>query len=65
MKSKDKKKKETFEGDYMKIMKNFQSQNAPCFQYPQWKYSNDFIIKFSLFQEVPNSITSTDTSVIL
>ena len=65
MKSKDKKKKETFEEDYMKIMKNFQSQNAPYFQYPQWRNSNDFISKFSLLQETPNSITSTDTSVIL
>jgi len=65
MKSKEKRKKEIFEKDYMKIMKNFQSQNAPYFQYPQWRNSNDFIIKFSLLQETPNSITSTDTSVIL
>jgi hypothetical protein len=63
MKSKDKKMQETFEEDYNKIMKDFQIQNAPYFQYPQWKNSNDFIIKFSLFQEMPNSITSTDTSV--
>jgi len=65
MKSKEERKKETFESDYMKIMKNIQSQNAPYFQYPQWRNSNDFIIKFTLLQETPNSITSTDTSVIL
>ena len=65
MKSKDRNKQETFEEDYKKIMKDFQSHNTPYFQYPQWKNSNDFIIKFSLFQEMPNSITSTDTSVNL
>jgi hypothetical protein len=65
MKSKDNKNQETFEEDYKKIMKDFQIHNNPYFQYPQWKNSNDFIIKFSLFQEIPNSITSTDTSVNL
>jgi hypothetical protein len=65
MKSIKEKKQECFEEDYKKIMKDFQKQNTPYFQQPQWTNSGDFIIKFSLFQEIPNSITSTDTSVNL
>lgn len=65
MKSKDDKKQTTFEKDYKEIMKDFQNQNAPLTQTPQWTNSNDFIVKFSLYQESPNSITSTDTSVNL
>jgi hypothetical protein len=65
MKSIKEKKQESFEEDYKKIMKNFQKQNTPYFQQPQWTNSGDFIIKFSLFQDIPNSITSTDTSVNL
>jgi hypothetical protein len=65
MKSKNEKKQKSFEDEYIKIMKEFQSHNAPYFQHPQWANSGDFIIKFSLFQEMPNSITSTDTTVNL
>jgi len=65
MKSKDDKKQTTFEKDYKEIMKDFQNQNAPLTQTPQWTNPNDFIVKFSLYQESPNSITSTDTSVNL
>jgi hypothetical protein len=61
MKSKDKKKKTPFEKDYEKIMKSFQRQSSPIPQNPQWTNPNDFIVKFSLYQETPNSITSTDT----
>jgi hypothetical protein len=63
MKSKAEKKQESFEEEYNKIMKDFQKQDAPIAQNPQWINPGDFIIKFSLYQETPNSITSTDTSV--
>ena len=63
MKSKDEKKQTPFEKDYDKIMKDFQKQNMPIAQTPQWTNPSDFIIKFSLYQETPNSITSTDTSI--
>ncbi len=65
MKSKDDKKQTTFEKDYKEIMKDFQNQTAPLTQTPQWTNPNDFIVKFSLYQESPNSITSTDTLVNL
>jgi hypothetical protein len=65
MKSKDERKQTAFEKEYNQIMNNNQKQNAPFFQNPQWVHSGDFIIKFSLFQEMPNSITSTDTTVNL
>lgn len=65
MKSKGKNKKKTFEKEYKELMHDFKNHNNPCFQYQQWKDPKDFIVKFSLFQETPNSITSTDTSVIL
>lgn len=63
MKSKNKKKQTTFEKEYNKIMKDFQKQNTPLFQIPEWTNPGDFIVKFSLYQKTPNSITSTDTSV--
>jgi len=62
MKSKGEKKPTSFENDYNEIMKGFQNQNTPI---PQWTKPTDFIIKFSLYQETPNSITSTDTLVNL
>lgn len=65
MKSKDDKKQPTFEKDYNEIMKSFQNQSVPFNQTPQWTKPTDFIVKFSLYQETPNSITSTDTSVNL
>jgi len=57
--------KKAFKKEYWGIMHGFNIQNNPCFQYQQWKDPKDFIVKFSLFQETPNSIASTDTSVIL
>jgi len=63
IKSKTEKQKKSFEKDYKKIMKDFQTQDAPITHVPQWTRPGDFIIKFSLYQETPNSITSTDTSV--
>ncbi|MDD3875291.1 MAG: hypothetical protein PHT69_01585 [Bacteroidales bacterium] len=63
MKSKDKKKQPTFEEDYNKIMKDFIKPNSPIPQTPQWTNPSDFIVKFSLYQETPNSITSTNTFV--
>lgn len=65
MKSKAEKKQKVFEKEYNEIMNGFQIQNAPINQAPQWTNPTDFITKFSLYQESPNSITSTDTSVIL
>lgn len=56
----------TFEKEYNEIMKDFQNQNHSFFlQTPQWTNPKDFIVKFSLYQETPNSITSTDTLVNL
>jgi hypothetical protein len=56
----------TFEKQYNEIMKYFQNQNSPFFpQTPQWTNPKDFIVKFSLYHETPNSITSTDTIVNL
>lgn len=63
MKSKEDKKQKALEKDYYKIMKGFQNQNIPIAQTPQWTKPTDFITKFSLYQESPNSITSTDTAV--
>jgi hypothetical protein len=65
MKSIVEKEKKTFDEDYDVIMKDFQKQNVPTSPAPQWTNPGDFIIKFSLFQETPNSITSTDTSIII
>ena len=65
MKSKDNKKKKTFEEDYNKIMKTHPVTDPSYFQNPQWTNSGDFIVKFSLLLEIPNSITSTDTLVNL
>jgi hypothetical protein len=62
MKSKISAKKINFEEDYKKIVKN-----APALFYsfvtPQWNNPGDFIVKFSLYQESPNSIASTNTLV--
>ena len=52
----------TFEEDYNMIMKDFQKENSLIAQTPQWTNPNDYIIKFSLYQETPNSITSTETA---
>jgi hypothetical protein len=65
MKTKEMKKQEAFEKDYHKIMKDFQKQDAPFANQPQWINPGDFIVKFSLYQDSPNSITSTNTSPIL
>lgn len=53
-----------FEAEYNDLMKDFQFQkNLPSAPAPEWKNPGDFIIKFSLYEESPNSITSTDTLV--
>lgn len=65
MKSKSEETPKSFEKDYEKIMKGFKIQNSPLPNIPQWANPGDFIIKFSLYQETPNSITSTDTAVYL
>ncbi len=63
MKSSAEKKQRTLEEDYYKIMKDLQKQIMPIVPIPQWTNPGDFIIKFSLYQEIPNSNTSTDTSI--
>ena len=65
MDSKEKKQEDSFIEDYNKIMKDFQKEDNPLFQIPQWMNPGDFIIKFSLYEEIPNSITSTNTSINL
>ena len=59
------KRQKVFEKDYDKIMKDFQKQDAPFINAPQWINPGDFIVKFSLYQDSPDSITSTNTSPIL
>lgn len=63
MKPTDEIKTKTFEKDYNEIIKGYQNQNPYINQSSQWTSPNDFIAKFSLYQETPNSITSTDTLV--
>jgi hypothetical protein len=63
MKNKKAKKQNSFEEDHYKIIKDFQKVDSPFTQDPQWNNPGDFIVKFSLYQETPNSITSTDTAV--
>lgn len=55
----------TLEMEYNEIMKGFQYPSIPAQSVPQWSNPTDFIVKFSLYQESPNSITSTETSAIL
>jgi hypothetical protein len=64
MKSKTKKRHTFFEDDYNKIMKDFHHPDIPSFQTPPiWINQYEFISKFSLYQESPYSITSTNTSI--
>jgi hypothetical protein len=65
MRPKEKVSKKKFENDYHEILKDLKGGNVPFFQPPQWTNPGDYIVKFSLFQESPYSITSTDTSVNL
>jgi len=48
----------------IEILNGFQDPGIPSQPVPQWSNPTDFIIKFSLYQESPNSITSTETSAI-
>ena len=65
MKSKNEKKQKDLKENYQKIMKGFQKPESSPNQNSEWQKSGDFIVKFSLYQETPRSITSTDTSVTL
>ena len=65
MKTKEKVSQKKFENDYNKIMKEFNCGNAPFNHNHQWTNPRDFIVKFTLFQDAPGSITSSDTSVNL
>jgi len=62
MKSLKTKKKQNYEKDYNKIMNGYQL-SAPIQFAPQWINPNDYFVKFSLYEETPNSITSTNTSI--
>ena len=67
MESAEKTKEITFEleKEYNEIMKGFQYPIMPSQPIPQWSNPTDFLVKFSLYQESPNSITSTETSATL
>jgi hypothetical protein len=65
MESSEIKKMPSFEVEYNDLMKGYQIPNIPVAPLPQWTKPSDFIVKFSLYQETPNSITSTETSVCL
>jgi len=54
-----------FEKEYNEILKGFQYPSIPSQAVPQWSNPNDFIVKFSLYQESPGSITSTETFATL
>ncbi len=55
----------TLETEYNEIMKGFQYSTVPAQPVSPWIRTNDFIVKFSLYSELPNSIASTETSVDL
>ena len=65
MKTKEMNKQKVFEKEYDKIMKDFQKQGTNFANLQQWINPGDFIVKFSLYQESPESITSTNTSPII
>lgn len=68
MSSKGHKKLTTIEEDYEEIMK---STYSPQYSYAdslysyQWENPGDFIVKFSLYQENPYGLASTNTLSIL
>lgn len=65
MESKDKIELDNFISDYDEIVKDFNHlKDFTDFRY-NWTNPNDFIVKFSLYQESPNSVTSTDTVVTI
>jgi hypothetical protein len=53
-----------FENDYNKIM-NDSNSYAFLGQTPQWNNPKDFIVKFSLIKETPNSITTSNITTSL
>lgn len=65
MESSEIKEKPSFEVEYNDLMKEYQIPNVPVSPLLQWTKPSDFLVKFSLYQETPNSITSTETSVCL
>jgi len=60
MKAKYNNDQKSFDKDYNRLMKYY--HNPFISQPHQWTNMGDTIIKFSLYQETPNSITSTNTS---
>ena len=61
MAKKEKKKEKTFESDYNEIMQQGHEKNCICTEKNEWKTVGDYIRKFSLYPEIPNSITTTET----
>lgn len=53
----------SLEKEYKAIVKNFDSNKLfnSNSSSPQWMSVNDSFVKFSLYNETPNSISSTDT----
>lgn len=65
MKTKQKVSQDKFEQDYKKIIKESDDGNANILPNTQWSRPGDYIVKFTLFQDLPRSITSSDTTVNL
>lgn len=53
------------EVEHVKLLNGFQPAQIPKTIAPQWVNPTDMFVKFSLYDETPNSITSTDTKVQL
>ncbi len=63
MKDKAAKNEKIFQKQYKKIMKDYHP-TIPISNTPQWSNPGDYIVKFSLYKDSPNSITSTDSSAV-
>ena len=59
------KKQKTFDDSYKKIMKSMPEQEFFQYKLNQWQSPSDSIVKFSLYQETPRSVTSTNTTANL
>jgi len=57
-------KKRNFEKEYAEIMKSFKSHNNFYYGSLNNEQTIDYFVKFSLYQESPDSIISTNTCMI-
>lgn len=51
-----------YQKEYADLLKPSVPENPSPSPNPDWKAPGDYIVKFSLYTEIPNSITSTDSS---